>query len=780
MTTLPIYGVLRNIRAALDATQCCILEAAPGAGKTTVVPLELLNEPWLGGNRIVMLEPRRVSARAAARRMADTRGELVGDTIGYTIRNERKVSEQTRIEVVTEGVLARRITNDPELQGIGCVIFDEFHERSIHADAALALTLLSRDVFRSDLRIIVMSATLHALDHLATLVAGTRANDAIVRADGRLFPVETTYLNREAAKPLPNLMLAAVNDALASHDGDILCFLPGIGEIRQTIDALTRSGLDEHVDVVPLHSSVDATTQNNALAPTPVGRRKVIVSSSIAETSLTLPGVRTVIDSGFAREPRFDSRSGFSKLATVPVTLDSAEQRKGRAGRLGPGHCYRLWTEERHATLKPRRTPEILVTDLTPLLLDLSLFGVQPSDLSWLDAPPHHHVEYGLNVLRQIGAIDAHGHATDHGRHIAAFSTHPRLAHMIVAGRSRGLDAHVLANAVNDLEPDAIDARRIQSLSSRTVPPATIDQRSCAFALAYPDRVARRRTNDRWILANGRSATLAPSFHIHSEFLVATDIDATSGNAVIRQAEPLSKAEVEWLFADAVETRRQYGIDETEESVIARTQRMLGALVLDEWDDPLADEEAMARALAQWIVEREWRDLAWTEAATDLLHRMVFVHSLDAPVSPLQILSSALSIDVLASMLKGRRRLRDAQTIDVAAALSASMSYQDRASLEAHAPTHILLPSGRRVRVNYADPTKPVIADKLQHFFGLRTTPCVGNGRVPITIHLLSPAGRPIQVTQDLAGFWQGSYAQVRKEMRGRYPKHPWPEPEEL
>lgn len=780
MNSLPIYGVLPHIRAALDATQCCILEAAPGAGKTTVVPLELLNEPWLNGMRIVMLEPRRVAARAAATRMAAQLGEAVGRTVGYTIRNDRRVSTSTRIEVVTEGILTRRLAANPDLDGVGCVIFDEYHERSVHADASLALTLLCRDLLRPNLRIMVMSATLHALDTLASMIAGAMAERAVVRCVGRQFPVTTTYLRSPSQKPTHDLVVAAVRDALATNDGDILCFLPGIADIRRTCDALASARLDDTVDVIPLHSSVDTATQDAALSSPAAGHRKVIVASAIAETSLTIPGVRTVIDAGLAREPRFDPRSGLAKLVTVPVTQDAAEQRQGRAGRLGPGTCYRLWTEEMHGTLAARRTPEILASDLTPLVLDLAMFGATVADLSWLDTPPAHHVRYAIELLQDLDALDAAGSITPHGRAMAAFGTHPRLSHMIVAGRGIGLDADALAAAVHDIEADAVHAPRIHALKADAIAPASVNHYACALALAYTDRVARRRAEDRYIMVNGRFANLSRSLHLNADFIVAVDVEATSANATIRNAVPLTKFEVEWLFAHRIESRHNYGIDEAEQAVVARAARMLGSVVLDERDDPNADEQTLSLALAQWIVDREWRDLDWTDSATTLVDRIHFADTLQGPVTRIDVLAKLLPPSILAQAVKGRRKLRDAQTIDVAQLVHSSMSYHEHANLDAVAPAYLVLPSGRRVRIDYSDPSQPVAADKLQHFFGLSATPTVGGGRVPLTLHLLSPAGRPMQVTQDIAGFWRGSYAQVRKEMRGRYPKHAWPEPDEL
>jgi ATP-dependent helicase HrpB len=780
VTTLPIHGVLPQILAALDATQCCILQASPGAGKTTVVPLELLNTPWLHGNRIVMLEPRRVAARAAATRMAASLGQAVGDTVGYTIRNDKRTSARTRIEVVTEGILTRRLAANPDLDGVGCVIFDEFHERSLHADTALALTLLCRDLLRPNLHIVVMSATLHAADVLATMIAGSKAAQAIVQSEGRQFPVQTSYLPSPSQKPLPALMASAVRDALAHHEGDVLCFLPGLADIRRAQEALAAARLDDTVDVLPLHSSVDARAQDKALSPAAAGRRKVVLASAIAETSVTLPGVRTVIDAGLAREPRFDARSGLAKLVTVPVTQDAAEQRRGRAGRLGPGTCYRLWTQETQATLAPRRTPEVLVSDLTPLMLDLALFGAEVQDLAWLDAPPAHHVRSAVDLLQSLDALDATGTITPHGRAMALFGTHPRLSHMIVAGRGVGLDANVLAATVHDIEADAVRVNRIQALPSQAMAPSQVNHHACALALAYPDRVARRRADERYILMNGRFANLSRSLHLDAEFIVAVDVEASSANATIRNAVPLTKSEIEWLFSHHIETRHNYGIDEAEQAVVARTARMLGSVVLDERDDPTADEQAISHALAQWIVDREWRDLDWTDSATALVDRIHFAETLEAPITRMEVLARLLPPTTLAAAVRGRRKLRDAQNIDVTGLLRESMTYHQRATLDTVAPTHVVLPAGPRVSIDYSNPAQPVAAAKLQHFFGLRATPTVGNGRVPLTLHLLSPAGRPIQVTQDIAGFWKGSYAMVRKELRGRYPKHSWPEPHEL
>lgn len=778
MNHLPILDVLDDVRQALRTTKCCVLEAAPGAGKTTLVPLGLLEEPWLGSGRIVMLEPRRVAARAAARRMAQLHGCALGDVVGYTMRNDRRVTEATQIEVVTEGVLTRRLARDPALDGIACVIFDEFHERSIHADVALALTLATREILRPELRIVVMSATLGALNTLAPMIAGDNAQQCTITCPGRMFPVDTVYLRRPPHKAIHQLVAAAVHDALDAHTGDVLCFLPGMADIKRTQELLR---VEESVALIPLHGQLASEAQDAALAPTMPGHRKVILATAIAETSLTFDGVRVVVDAGLSREARFDPRSATSKLVTVSAALDSIEQRRGRAGRVQAGTCYRLWTEAENAHRSSRRAPEITTSDLTSLTLDLAVFGTTADQLSWIDPPPTAMLGQARSLLYSLGALDANGNCTQHGRSMQAFGTSPRIAHMIVAGRALGLDATVLTDVANTIEPDSARLDRVRSVPSIATAPPNAVHMSCAVALAYPDRVARSRGSGRYMLANGRTAKLPDASPLHtSEWLAIYDADSTSGELVVRKAVPLNQNDVEWLYADQIITSTGFGVSESDEAVIARIARKLGAVIVEERDDPSADEHTVAMALAQWIIDREWVDLDWPHAATHLVDRLSFVHFQRSGAQRSNVLQSVLGVDVLAQALLGKRRLRDAALLNVVEVLRGGLSWDELSLIETLAPTTVTLPSARTITIDYSNPAQPTIASKLQHFFGCSTVPSVLGGTVQLTVHLLSPAGRPVQVTQDLAGFWKGSYADVRKDLRGRYPKHHWPAPEEL
>lgn len=807
---LPVTDVLPALHDVLRTKGTCILEAPPGAGKTTLVPLSIANDTSLGTGTILLLEPRRVAARAAARRMAALLGEDVGSTVGYRLRMESKVSSITRIEVVTEGILTRRLASAPECAGVSCIIFDEFHERSIHADTALGLALLTRSLFRPDLRIVVMSATLSSLSNLSALVAPDMA-DVTVRSIGVMFPVETIAMRRPPEKPLPDTMAAAVRDALAAHSGDILCFLPGMADINRTAE---RLGHIDDADVLPLHGDLGSAAQDAILLPSPQGRRKVILATSIAETSLTFDGVRVVIDGGKTREPRFDARSGMTRLVTVNVSADAAEQRRGRAGRLAPGTCYRLWTEADHSTLEPRRTPEILTSDLAPMLLDLAAYGVTLDDLPLLDPPPPFAVAMATALLTDLGAITQSGMITEFGRLLASLGIHPRLGAMLSIGRRLGLPPSTLAAvaslaAERDVLRSVRDAsvhRRVAALDGHSDPdiekgalaqarrqmavlrdrverlPAgpTVsftDPVSVSLALAYPDRIARQKQPGRFLLANGRTATV----HQHdplgdAQWLAIGDADATGGMLAVRVAGPLTEDDVRTIAADRITEETVFGIDEQQGLVVARRCTRLGAITLDERDDPTATDEQCAHALASWAVERQWRDLRWNDEGTSLLHRLLFLMHNSPDTTALTMLESILPATILATYLVGKRRLKDVAALDAEKLLRAHTDWATLQRLEAEAPKRVTLARGRTVMIDYADPHRPTIASRLQDFFGTLATPLIGPRKIPLTIHLLSPAGRPVQVTQDLEGFWRGSYADVRKEMRGRYPKHAWPE----
>lgn len=786
MIDLPVRAVLADVQAALDAHGTCILEAPPGAGKTTLVPLAL-------PGRIVMLEPRRLAAKSAARRMASLLGERVGQTVGYRMRMESNVGPDTRIEVVTEGILTRRLAHDAELAGTDLVIFDEFHERSIHADMGLGLCLLTRALARPDLRILVMSATLSSLPQLPSFLGDA----PVVRSEGRMYPVDVRYAERTDSDPLPRRMAGAVRDALQRHAGDALCFLPGTGEIRRTLDLLMASSLPADVDVLPLYGDLSAEAQDRAIGPSVPGRRKVVLATSIAETSITIDGVRIVIDGGQAREPRFDPRSGMQHLVTVPVSADGAEQRAGRAGRTAPGMCLRLWTRPEHDRLPPRRTPEILAADLVPLVLDLAAYGAAPSDVPWLDAPPTSALAHAAELLRELGAIDERGVITDHGRRMSRVGAHPRVAHMLTAAEDHRLDAstaaavaallgerdilrgtrevdlvrrlHALAGAADDAaDRRAVGAARDrwQHLRHRRGADGIVmDHASRCVALAYPDRVARRREGGRYLMRNGRTARLRDDDPLHgSPWLAVADVDG-AGDAAILLAAAIDDADVRTMFARDMVDVEELVDDPTSDRISVQHRTYLGAIVVDDREVASPDPHVVAQALAVRLARNDHRDLPWTDAARAFLHRAAFA-GIDVSVTS----------ERLAPLLIGMRRVRDVARLDMVHVLRSWCSYHDLQRIESLAPTHLTLPNGRRAVIDYSDPERPTVASKLQDFFGMHATPRIGERGIPLTIELLSPAGRPVQVTQDLAGFWKGSYAEVRKELRGRYPKHAWPE----
>ncbi len=811
MTILPIHSVLPDICEVLSRNVPCILEAPPGAGKTTMVPLALVNEAWLAGKKIVMLEPRRLAAKAAARRMATLLGEQVGQTVGYRMRMESAVSEATRIEVVTEGVLTRQLAREPELNGVGLVMFDEFHERSLNADTGLALTLTARALLRSDLRVLVMSATIGSLDFTTIMPDAER-----VASQGRTFPVETTYLRSASDKPLHELMAAAVRDAIRSDEGDILCFLPGQAEIRRTQEALlSRPDALDGAEVMILHGELAADAQDAVLRPASQVRR-VILSTAIAETSLTIDGVRTVVDGGRSREPRFDPRSGMTHLTTVSVSKDAAEQRKGRAGRTAPGHCIRLWTEKEHVQLPERRTSEILVADCTSLILEVASFGVDVGDLPWLEQPPAGNVAQGRELLRQLGALDASHGITPHGRELLRYGTHPRIAHMLVRSREFGIDWHRASGIAAIIgERDLLKGermsdvrRRLDALQGASDPHAdraaimharkrqqalrkphdsssvrqTItddDVEGVLIALAYPERLARSKGDGRFLLRNGRTASIMQADPLaRGEWLAVADLDGSASEPRIAIAAPLSGATVKLVFADDVVEQVETGWNDRDGRIVARTATMLGAIVIDTKANANADAQELAKAFARELARRGIENLPWSEGAERLRSRVVFTHQHTAAELP-DLSDEALSRTVeqwLAPHLVGLRSLADLQKLDLMRPLRDMLSREQKTLIDRCAPEFYKPPKGREVAIDYSNPDQPLAAVRLQFMLGVKRTPTVANGNVPLTIELLSPADRPIQKTRDLAGFWSGSYQAVRKEMKGRYPKHDWPE----
>jgi len=809
--------VLDEVRRALGASSAAVLRAPPGAGKTTRVPLALLDEPWLAGAKLVMLEPRRLAARAAARRLAQSLGESVGATVGHRVRLDTKVGPTTRLEVVTEGVLTRMLQTDPTLEGVGLVIFDEFHERSLHADLGLALTLQAQALVRPDLRILVMSATLDVAP-----VAALLGDAPIVVSEGREFPVATHYdgdasVRRGDTRAIEGRVVATVQRALRDDTGGVLVFLPGAAEISRVETQLAALVDSRRVLLAPLHGSLPVDAQDRAIADAPAGMRKVALATSIAETSLTIQDVRVVVDSGLARVPRFSPRTGLTRLETVRVSLASAEQRRGRAGRVAPGVCYRLWSEIEQGQLVPRTTPEILEADLAPLALELAVAGITDAlALRWLDPPPGPALAQARELLRELDALDDRFHATEHGRAMARLALHPRLSHMLLRASEMGLgltgcrlaallgerdpfrgdtaavDADVrsrldaIGRGDSRADPGALHRIRAEAehlaRTMRVTRDARVDDDSAGLlvAFAYPDRIAQRRgaTRGRFVMRNGRGAALAPAASLgDAEFLAVAAADERQPESRVFLAAPISRIVIEEHFAAQIVEERVVEWDDDAERVTARRRARLGSLVLA--DDALRDVDpaeaagALARALGAGGIDA----LPWSENARRLRQRLAFLHHVDGGWPDVSDAALAGSIDAwLAPRIVGMRSRADVGRLDLGAALLERLTWQQRAGLDDLAPTHITVPSGSRHPVDYSDPAQPVLAVRLQEMFGCAETPRVAGGRVPLTLHLLSPAQRPLQVTRDLAGFWHTSYFDVRREMRGRYPKHDWPE----
>ncbi len=810
ISPLPIDDALPALRRALADHPSAVLSAPPGAGKTTRVPLALLDEPWLNKGRLMMLEPRRLAARRAAEYMASRLGQRVGETVGYRIRGESRVGGATRVEVVTEGILTRMLHASPDLPGTALVIFDEFHERSIHADLGLALSLDVQTNLRDDLRILVMSAT---LDGLA--VARLLGDAPIVESAGRAFPVETRYLNFAPDGRLETRVREAVHRALSTSEGDILVFLPGQREIRRAQEILLETGFPGPVAVHALYGEAPPESQQAALSPAPAGMRKVILSTSIAETSLTIDGVRIVIDAGLSRLPSFDPRRGMEGLVTVPVSRASADQRCGRAGRQAPGICYRLWTEDRQASLPAFTPPEIANADLAPLALDLALWGSPDgATLRFLDPPPSAHLAQARELLLRLGALDRSGALTPHGRAMAALPVHPRIAHMIIRGSELGhgplacelaalLEERDLLRGRPDADIDLAsrwhalhragaadrgvrervlaEARRLRGLAKIADKPGDETALGPLLALAYPERVARRRGAEggRYQLAGGTGAVVPEwSLLAREKFLAVGEVDGVGTEVRVFLAAPLSEDDIRTLFAgrlDSVEEVRWSGQDQ---AVVARVQTRLDALVLDE--RPAAPSgDALRSAMLDGIRQMGLGALPWDGESESLRARSEWLRSsglagTEWPDLSAERLLSALE-QWLGPFLEGINRRAHLARLDMTRMLRARFSYRQLQELDRLAPATLAVPTGSRIRLSYEGP-QPVLAVRLQEMFGQVETPTVGGGRIPVLIHLLSPAGRPLAVTRDLPSFWRNAYPDVRKEMRGRYPKHVWPD----
>jgi ATP-dependent helicase HrpB len=867
---LPVVAALPELLAALEASPRAVLEAPPGAGKTTVVPLALLAAEWREpAQKILVLEPRQLAARAAAARLAQLLGEPVGRTVGYRVRLDSKVSKDTIIEVVTEGILTRMIQDDPALEDVACVVFDEFHERSLNADLGLALALDAQAVLRPELRILLMSATLEAQRLGQWLPA------PVVSSAGFLFPVETRYLDPRRAAALPNkpgerlaeLVPGQVREALNRHEGDVLVFLPGVADL-QRVDRKLGDSLPPNTDLHLLHGELPLEAQDAALRPATTGRRKVILATSIAETSLTIEGVRVVVDGGFARVPRFIARTGFTTLETVPVARAAADQRRGRAGRLAPGTCYRLWTEAEQHQLPAHRPPEIHTADLSGLVLELALWGASdPSSLRWLDVPPAAAVAQARELLVRLGALELRVksdelrvkngganaenvaasfknydfstlnsqlltlNSTAHGRQLAKLGLPPRLGHLVVRGTELGHGPAAAALAAllgerdllrwatpNDPRPLPPDLRlRLEALASGRPPlpglalyHATLQRvrdvarhlqsRSGApksnspahsftqspigllTALAYPDRLAQREAPDRLRLVTGQRVSLkTEDVDPQAQFFAVAYLAGTAAAPRATLAAPLDREELETAFAAQITTNEEVRYDATAQRVTGRRVRRLGALLLSESTIGQPDAALVAQALLDYLQEAGLAKLNWTDGAQQLRQRLTFLHELIGGEQWPAFDDEALLADLpdwLGPHLAGLKSLDQVQRLDLTEPILARLpgGWAQRQELDRLAPAALEVPSGSHITLDYSDPAAPVLAVKLQELFGLTETPAVAGGRVPLLLHLLSPGGRPAQVTRDLRSFWEKGYFEVRKDLKGRYPKHPWPD----
>ncbi len=823
MIALPIDEAIPELFAVLASRNVAVLQAPPGAGKTTRIPLALHaarggEANWLGvDNKILMLEPRRLAARTAARWMAQQLGEPVGGTVGYRTRLDTKVSPATRIEVVTEGILTRILQSDPALSGYGAVIFDEFHERSLNADLGLALVRESQLALREDLRVLVMSATLDGAPVAALLSDAERNAAPMITSAGRAFPVTTKYYAPAKTNDWLDHLIHVLPEILATEEGSVLVFLPGAGEIRRVQSQLTRR-LPENIRVLPLYGELVGDAQDEAIAPAKPGTRKVVLATSIAETSLTIDGVRVVVDAGWQRRASFDVGSAMSRLVTRRVSQAAADQRRGRAGRTSPGVCIRLWGE--HEALSPFTASEILEADLSGFALELAQWGVRDArTLSWLDLPPLAAYEQALSLLRLLGAVDEQGAITSHGNRLLDVGLAPRLAHLVVRGRELSHAALAASIAAVLSERDFLgretgvdlrtrldvlrgdhgeqalrvdrqrisalrdSARRLYSKKSNEIieQQETTETVGLLLALAYPDRIARRRgaQGHRYLLANGRGALLPEGDALAKhDWLVCADLDGDAREAKIFLAAPVTQSGILAQLAANIVEEDFVGWDSTGESVVARRRRKLGALVLEEVLLAAPSPEQIQAALLIVIREQGLHVLPWNEACRQWRARVQLLHGLDPAGWP-DLSDTALLAGLeewLAPFLGGMAKLAHLKNLPLHDALRTLLPYAAQKQLDALAPAHWAVPTGSSLPIDYCAENGPVLAVKLQEMFGAMQTPAVVAGRVPLTLHLLSPAQRPVAVTRNLATFWEQGYPDVRKDLRGRYPKHPWPE----
>ncbi|WP_315765554.1 MULTISPECIES: ATP-dependent helicase HrpB [unclassified Bradyrhizobium] len=802
-TPLPIDAVLDELSRTLERSSSAVLVAPPGAGKTTRVPLALLDAPWAKNKKIIVLEPRRIAARASAERMAKTLGERAGDTVGYRVRFGSKVSRATRIEVVTEGIFSRQILDDPELNGVAAVLFDEFHERSLDADLGLALARDAQLGLREDLRILVMSATVDG-----ARVAKLLGDAPVVESEGRAFPVETRYLGRKVDVPIERQMAEAIATSLRAESGSVLAFLPGAAEIRRTQTLLAERVHDASTEIVPLFGALDAAVQDRAISPAPKGQRKVVLATSIAETSLTIEGVRIVVDSGLARVPRYEPDIGLTRLETVRASRAAVDQRRGRAGRTEPGVCYRLWDEPQTASLPAYTQPEILSADLSSLLLDCAQWGVSdPASLSFLDPPPQPALKEARELLRELGALDGDGRITEEGKRLRALALPPRLARMIVDSARYGAaqDAAETAAILTErgLGGDSVDlevrrdqfrrdrsqraqsaremARRWAAQVSSSAPAEGEGGLSVGvmLAFAFPDRVARNRGNGSFVLANGRGAAVEQTSSLaRAPYIAVGELTGTAASGRILLAAPLAGEDIERHFADQIETKDEIIFDRNAMALRGRRKRSLHAITLSEAPLALAPSDETARILAAGVCDVGIDKLPWSKAAKQWRDRAMFLRKAEGETWP-DLSDDGLVAkreEWLVPMLADKIGLKDISPGDLSDAIMALLPWDLRARLDREAPTHFEAPTGTMLAIDYEAEQGPTIAVRLQELFGLNVHPSIAKGKVPLVLELLSPAQRPVQVTRDLPGFWRGSYAAVRTDLRGRYPRHPWPD----
>lgn len=814
----PVTEVMDDLLAALRRGHA-LLQAPTGSGKSTRVPLALLDQDWLAGQRILMLEPRRPAARLTAAYMATLLGEDIGETVGYQVRFERRIGPRTRIEVLTEGILTRRLQSDPALEGVGIVLFDELHEMNLPAALGLALTLDVIANLRPDLRILAMSATLEA-EPLATMLGGA----PLIRAGGRRYPVEIRYADQDPGRDWLPALVATIRQGLACHAGDLLVFLPGAGEIERVRERLASLG-EQDIEILPLHGALPKPEQDRVLAGPRDGRRRLILATDLAETSLTIPGIGVVVDTGLTRKPRFAPGSGLTRLVTEAIPLASADQRSGRAGRLGPGICFRLWTRSQEGGRPGHRTPEILQSDLAPLVLELALWGVRdPSALQWLHAPPRPAWEQGVALLVRLGALDAGGHVTRLGRAMAGLPVHPRLAALLLgsppdlAGEAAdlcallserdpwlrrpgepdsadlGLRLLALQSFREHRGPGGMDGRRLAAIDRAAAQLRHLvrgmpgqEQRAVVIsggllALAYPDRIAQRRPEQerRYLLAQGSGVALPPDDPLLSHpYLVVASLDATGRDGRIQLALPISEREIQALCGERIQCERVLTWDPNREAASAQEVRRLDAITLSTRPVPLLTSDPVTALLLARILRNPGEALNWSDATRQFQARVNLIRALepDAGWPDLTPDQLAHSLETwLGPWLTGKTCLDEVRALDLAAILATRLDREQRQRLEQEAPASLVTPAGARRTIDYLAGDIPVLPVPLQEMLGTKETPTIARGRVPLLVQLLSPAHRPIQLTRDLPGFWTGSYVQVRKEMRGRYPKHHWPE----